>query len=86
MSCHKFVANQVRLALFVLPYNLSNFMRRLVLAEDMRHWTLTRLIQTCGRLVRHAKSQVFQVAQVLVAREMLNRVLEWFGRLRLALG
>ena len=30
LSCHKFVANQVRLWLFVLTYNLGNFMRRLV--------------------------------------------------------
>lgn len=29
LSCHKFVANQVRLALFILAYNLGNFMRRL---------------------------------------------------------
>ena len=33
LSCHKFVANQVRLWLFVLTYNLGNFMRRLVLPE-----------------------------------------------------
>ena len=38
LSCHKFVANQVRLWLFVLTYNLGNFMRRLVLPEDMKHW------------------------------------------------
>ena len=52
-SCHKFVANQVRLWLFILTYNLGNFMRRLVLPEDMKHWTLTslqtRLIKTGGR-------------------------------------
>ena len=28
LSCHKFVANQVRLWLFVLTYNPGNFMRR----------------------------------------------------------
>ena len=59
LSCHKFVANQVRLWLFVLTYNLGNFMRRLVLPEDMKHWTLsslqTRLIKTGGRLVRPRK-------------------------------
>ncbi len=42
LSCHKFVANQVRLWLFILAYNLGNFLRRLVLPEEMRHWTLTR--------------------------------------------
>ena len=49
-----------------LAYNLGNFMRRLVLPEDMKHWTLTslqtRLIKTGGRLVRHARRLVFQLA------------------------
>ena len=30
LSCQRFVPNQVRLALFVLAYNLGNFLRRLV--------------------------------------------------------
>ena len=34
LSCHKFVANQVRLALFVLAYNLGNFMSRLAPREE----------------------------------------------------
>ena len=29
LSCHRFVANQVRLQLFILAYNLGNFLRRL---------------------------------------------------------
>ena len=90
LSCHKFVANQVRLWLFVLTYNLGNFMRRLVLPEDMKHWTLTslqtRMIKTGGRLVRHARRLVFQLAEVLVSREMLCGILERIGRLRLAPG
>ena len=90
LSCHKFVANQVRLWLFVLAYNLGNFMRRLVLPEDMKHWTLTslqtRLIKTGGRLVRHARRLVFQLAEVLVTREMLGGILERISRLRLAPG
>ncbi len=52
LSCHKFVANQVRLALFVLAYNLGNFLRRLALPESMKHWSLTslqtRLIKRVG--------------------------------------
>ena len=31
---HKFVANQVRLGLFIMAYNLGNFLRRLVLPES----------------------------------------------------
>ena len=76
LSCHKFVANQVRLALFVLAYNLGNFLRRLALPESMKHWSLTslqtRLIKTGGRLVLHARRLVFQLAEVLVTREMLT--------------
>ena len=33
LSCHRFVCNQVRLFLFVLAYNLGNFLRRLALAQ-----------------------------------------------------
>ena len=45
LSCHRFVANQVRLWLFVLAYNLGNFMRRLTLPESVKHWSL-RSVQT----------------------------------------
>ncbi len=61
-------------------------MRRLALPEGMRHWALTsiqtRLIKTGGRLVRHARRLVFQLAEVLVTREMLTGILERIGRLR----
>ncbi len=84
------MANQVRLWLFVLAYNLGNFVRRLALPEAMQHWSLTslqtRLIKTGGRLVRHAKRLVFQLAEALVTREMLTEILERISRLRLAPG
>jgi hypothetical protein len=86
LSCHKFVANQVRLALFILAYNLGNFMRRLALPDSMKHWSLTslqtRLIKTGGRLVRHARRLTFQLAEVLVTREMLAGLLGRIGQLR----
>lgn len=31
LSCHDFVANEVRLQLFILAYNLGNFLRQAVL-------------------------------------------------------
>jgi len=37
------VDNQVRLQLFVLTYNLGNFLRQAVLPQSVRHWTLTTL-------------------------------------------
>jgi len=36
-SCHSFDANQVRLQLHVVAYNLSNFLRRLALPPTVKH-------------------------------------------------
>ena len=86
LSCHKFVANQVRLWLFILAYNLGNFVRRLALSEGMKRWPLTsiqtRPIKIGGRLMRHARRLVFQMAEVLVSREVFQGILERIGRLR----
>jgi len=74
--------------LFVLAHNLGNFMRRLPLPEGVKHWSLTsiqaRLIMTGGRLVRHARRLVLQLAELVVTREMLTGMLERISRLRLA--
>ena len=84
------MANQVRLGLFILAYNLGNFMRRLALPEKMQHWSLTsiqtRMIKTGGRLVRHARGLVFQLAEVLLTGGMLFGILGRISQLRLAPG
>ena len=70
LSCHDFKDNQVRLQLFVLAYNLGNFLRRLALPAYVRHWTLTtllvKLIKTGAKVVRHARYVIFQMAEVAV--------------------
>ena len=90
LSCHRFVANQVRLWLFVLAYNLGNFMRRLTLPESVNHWSLrsvqTKLIKMGGHLVRHARRLVFQLAEVAVSREIFRQVLERIAGLHPAPG
>jgi hypothetical protein len=54
LSCHRFRANEVRLQLSVLAYNLGNLWRRLVLPARVDTWSLTslqqRLVKTGGRL------------------------------------
>jgi hypothetical protein len=59
LSCHRFRANEVRLQLSALAYNLGNLWRRLVLPKRIEHWSLTslqqRLVKTGGRLVKHAR-------------------------------
>jgi hypothetical protein len=56
LSCHKFVANQARLQLFVLAYNLGNFLRRLALPIVVKEWSLRsfqpKLIKTGAELVQ----------------------------------
>ena len=77
LSCHRFVANQVRLHLFILAYNLGDFLRRLGLPKAVKHWSLHSVqvkgIKIGGRLVRQARSLVFQLA---APKEVFRRVLE----------
>jgi hypothetical protein len=86
LSCHAFKDNQARLQLFALAYNLGNFLRRLALPQEVKHWTLTtpreRLIKIGAKVVQHARYVVFQLAEVAVPRELFARILEriqWFG-------
>jgi hypothetical protein len=88
LSCHDFVDNQVRLQLFVLAYNLGNFLRQAVLPKAVRHWTLTtlreKLIKIGAKVVRHSRQTIFQMAEVAVPKELFRAILEGIGRLRLA--
>ena len=80
------VDNQVRLHLFVLAYNLGNFLRQVVLPQSVRHWTLTtlreKLIKIGAKVVRHSRKIVFQMAEVAVPRALFQTILERIGRLR----
>jgi hypothetical protein len=55
LSCHRFRANEVRLWLSLIAYNLGNLWRRLALPKVIGNWSLTslqqRLVKTDGRLV-----------------------------------
>ena len=79
LSCHDFVDNQVRLHLFVLAYNLGNFLRQLVLPREVRRWTLTttreKLIKIGAKVVRHARRVTFQLAEVAVPRKLFQAIL-----------
>ena len=74
LSCQHFVSNQVRLALFVLAYNLGNFLRRLVLPRRIKHWSLrtllSKLIKIGAKVVRHSRMVTFQMAEVAVSKEV----------------
>jgi hypothetical protein len=81
------VDNQVRLQLFVLAYDLANFLRQAVLPQSARHWTLTtlreKLIKIGAKVVRHSRQVVFQMAEVALPRDLFRTILQAIGRLRL---
>ncbi|MBM3123309.1 MAG: hypothetical protein FJZ97_14155 [Chloroflexi bacterium] len=79
LSCHAFERNAVRLALFVLAYNLGNFLRRLVLPPARARRSLTtlreKLVKIGARLTRHARRLVLQMAEVAITRDLFAQIL-----------
>ena len=79
LSCHRFAANQVRLALLVLACNLGNFLRRVALPAGIQHWSLhsiqTKLIKIGTKVVFHARRIIFQMAEVAVPQQLLSQIL-----------
>ncbi len=85
LSCHRCAANQVRLQLFILAYNLGNFLRRLCLPKAINDWSLrslqVKLIKMGGRIARHARRVIFQLAEVAVPRDLFAAILKRATRL-----
>ena len=79
LSCREFKDNAVRLQLFVLAYNLANFLRRLALPRSVRHWSLTmlreKLVKIGARVVTHSRYVIFQLAEVAVPRQFFAALL-----------
>jgi len=87
LSCHTFKDNQTRLQLFALAYNLANFLRRLALPRDVKHWSLTtlreKLVKIGAKVTRHSKYVSFQLAEVAVTRKLFVTILDRIERLAL---
>jgi hypothetical protein len=85
LSCHRFRANEVRLLLGVIAYNLGNLLRRLILPLAIRSWSLTslhqRLFKTGGRLIRHARYFVLQLAESHLTSRLFGQTLGRIQRL-----
>ena len=82
----RFAANEVRLQLHALAYNLANFLRTLVTPEEIERWSLTslreRLIKTGARLVRHGRYAIFQMAEAALSRQLFAGILGLINGLR----
>ena len=79
LSCHRFRANEVRLQLSVLAYNLGKLWRRLRLPQRIKSWSLTslqhRLMKTGGRLVKHALYYWLLLAEGHLSRKLFGDML-----------
>ena len=88
LSCRAFGDNAVRLQLFALAYNLANFLRSLVLPNEVAQWTLTilreKLVKIGARIVRHGRYVIFQLAEVAVPRALFAAILHRIDRLPMA--
>ena len=79
LSCHRFRANEARLQLSLLAYNLGNLWRRLVLPKRIDAWSLTslqqRLVKTGGRLIKHARYYWLLLAEGHLHRRLFGQML-----------
>jgi len=86
LSCHRFRANEVRLWLSLIAYNLGNLWRRLALPAPIGKWSLTslqrRVVKTGGRLIEHARYYWFLLAQSPLARRLFGGMLRKITMLR----
>jgi hypothetical protein len=79
LSCHRFRANEVRLQLSVLAYNIGNLWWRLVLPGRIDNWSLTslqqRLVKTGGRPAKHARYYWLLLAESHLTRRLFEAML-----------
>ncbi len=80
LSCHRFQANEVRLWLSVIAYDLGNLWRRLALPKRIATWSLTslqqRLMKTGGRVVKHARYYWLLLAEGHLTRRLFGAILQ----------
>ena len=86
LSCRRFDHNAVRLQLHALAYNLGNFMRTLALPDAVEQWSLTslrkKLIKIGAKIVHHGRYVTFQMAEVVIPRDLFADILRRIDRLR----
>lgn len=80
LSCHRFRANEVRLWLSLIAYNLGNLWRRLAPPTQVATGSLTslqqRLVKTGGRLIKHARHCWLLLAESHLTRRRFGNMLQ----------
>jgi hypothetical protein len=90
LSCKRFKENEARLKLFLLAYDLGNFLRTLVLPKKIKHWSLKtiqlKLIKTGGRLIKHARYYCLLLAEVSITEKIFSGLMNNIRKLSPASG
>ncbi len=90
LSCLRFIPNRVRLSLFILAYNLGNFLRRFALPREVSSWSLSsiqlKLVKIGAKVISHARRTIFQLAEVAVSEALFVKILARIHGLRYAPG
>jgi hypothetical protein len=90
LSCDRFRANEARLQLSLLAYNLGNLWRRLVLPKRIDAWSLTslqqRLVKTGGRLIKHSRYYWLLLAEGHLHRRLFGGMLRQIAALPMPSG
>ena len=77
--------SEVRLQLHALAYNLGMLLSSTDLPDEIASWSLAslqmRLIRIGARVVRHARTIAFQLAEVAIPRDLFRRILAAIHRL-----
>ncbi|MDD5748053.1 MAG: transposase [Actinomycetota bacterium] len=72
-------SNKVRIALFVLAYNLGNFIRRFALPSEVSCLSLSsiqlKLVKIGAKIISHSHMTVFQMAEVAVPEKLFRLML-----------
>ncbi len=75
----------MKAALGVIAYNLGNLLRRLALPLAVQSWSLTslqqRVFKSGGRLIRHARHYILQLAESHLTRTLFGQILGGIERL-----
>jgi len=79
LFCHRFRANQVRLWLSLIAYNLGNLWPRLALPTPLATWSLTslqqRLVKSGGRLIQQVRYYWLLLAEGHLTRRLFAGML-----------
>ncbi len=85
LSCQRFVENEARLKLFIMAYDLGNFLRTLALPERIKHWSLRtiqlKMIKIGARLIKHARYYWLLLAETSITEKIFSGLMTNIKRL-----